>query len=139
MKPLKEVTKTDAIAELLDLQEDLAKYGRCMSEHGSCAYVQDDHPGCAIGRRLDEDEKAYILEKGAHVNESTNVEALGLEGCMPRYFENWNMNLLKILQEVHDAYNPENMRYIGMLRKYFKYVENEELNHKPGEMDHDYR
>jgi hypothetical protein len=131
------ITKTDAIAELCSLQEDLAKYGRCMVD-GCCTYVQEGHPGCAIGRRMDEDEKAYIMEQDDHVNECTSVIALDSEGCFPKYFENWNMGLLTILQSIHDSYNPESPTYIGWVRKYFMYVEEQDLTRQP-EDDHDNR
>ena len=132
------ITKTEAIAELFALQADLAKYGRCVSQTGDCAYVQDDHPGCAIGRRMTEDEKDYVMEQGDYVNECTNVEGLADDGCMPRFFEDWNIALLRLLQEVHDSYNPENTSYIGKVRKYFRYVEDGNLNREE-EYDHDNR
>jgi len=122
------ITKTKAIEEILDLQADLAKHGRCVVD-GSCTYVQEGHPGCAIGRRMDEDEKAYIMTLDDNVNECTSVITLADDGCMPRYFENWNMDLLTLLQSVHDSYNPESPTYIGWVRKYFRYVEESNLNY----------
>tara|TARA_R110002020_G_scaffold282776_1_gene498431 strand:- start:383 stop:850 length:468 start_codon:yes stop_codon:yes gene_type:complete len=103
---IKKVHNSKEIDELHSLLAMLEHTGPCTTERTQgvavdCIYVKEGHPGCAIGRRMNEKERNDILANGAN---HLCIEALSGKGYMPKYFTDWDPMTLHLLQSVHDTH-----------------------------------
>lgn len=90
--------------ELKSLQEQLEKEGQCKNSYDDCVYVKQGHSGCAVGRRLNDEEKLAWAEAEAQETD-TGYYNMSRKLGVPKYFEGWHERVVEALQYVHDIYD----------------------------------
>ena len=90
--------------ELKSLQEQLETEGQCKNSYNDCIYVKPGHSGCAVGRRLNDEEKLEWAEMECRETD-TGYYNMSRKLGVPEYFEGWHERVVEALQYVHDVYD----------------------------------
>ena len=94
------------VSEVLSVAETYNSQNRSVSYWSGCCYIPDhpdESPGCAIGRRLNDEEKKMVIDLNLNYNCGVKKLARNLGGI--EYFKGFSMLAMVKLQALHD-YEP---------------------------------